>query len=254
MKQKLFYLLAAFAMLVAVVPAYAGDLKDESQMIPTKTGSEYGYSMNEMWYVSLGIGPNLLMASQDGIMAFGDRITFGGGISIGKWFNPGLGLRLQGYYGQYTGWNFNIPQMGTFTHDDGTSYFPKNWPDMKYKEGKNGEEGFLQEFNGFSFTLDFTANLTKLISGYGSEPTHFELIAFAGPGIYMSSEADVKSAETVMGGHFGGRVNYTPSLGGKLAIFFEANGTFMDDKFDGYLGDKGFDASSAMMVGVQYTF
>ena len=53
-------------------------------------------------FVSAGIGGQLLFGDHEKQMKFGHRIAPELGIAVGKWFKPGLGVRLM-----YTGWALN---------------------------------------------------------------------------------------------------------------------------------------------------
>lgn len=47
------------------------------------------------WFFSVGGGASVLLGDNDGAGSFGKRISPTLNIAVGKWFTPGLGLRLQ---------------------------------------------------------------------------------------------------------------------------------------------------------------
>ena len=48
------------------------------------------------WFISLNLGTQTLYAEGSTDAKFGDRLTFMPALSVGKWFTPGWGLRVQG--------------------------------------------------------------------------------------------------------------------------------------------------------------
>lgn len=47
------------------------------------------------WFISLGGGASVLFGHEDHAGKFTDRISPTLNVAVGKWFTPGLGLRLQ---------------------------------------------------------------------------------------------------------------------------------------------------------------
>ena len=47
------------------------------------------------WFISGGVGGQMYFGDNDGKADFGKRIAPALDIAVGKWFTPGLGLRLQ---------------------------------------------------------------------------------------------------------------------------------------------------------------
>jgi outer membrane protein OmpA-like peptidoglycan-associated protein len=64
------------------------------------------------WFFSLGGGLSLLQAEQDHDLAIKHRIRYAGEFSVGKWFNPYFGTRLQLSAGPQRGFNYYRPHGG----------------------------------------------------------------------------------------------------------------------------------------------
>ena len=59
--------------------------------------SKYSVQTNgfwDNWFVSLNAGAQFSYLSPTGSQDFKDRITFSGLAYVGKWFTPGMGMRL----------------------------------------------------------------------------------------------------------------------------------------------------------------
>lgn len=75
----------------------------------TENGSKVNFKKNKAtdnWFISLGGGASMLFGDQNSDADFGDRINWAGGLSVGKWYNPYMALRLQINGGQLN--NFRV--------------------------------------------------------------------------------------------------------------------------------------------------
>jgi outer membrane protein OmpA-like peptidoglycan-associated protein len=96
------------------------------------------------WFVSAGGTANLLFAEEDKYFTWSKRIKFGGEFSVGKWFNPFFGMRLQLIGGKLRGYNVSsaIGGGGEYTrpNDEPWGLFPrgvKNFSnDLSRENGK----------------------------------------------------------------------------------------------------------------------
>ena len=255
MKQKSVLLLLAFLSIMGLQSYAQEEQTEQSQTETTQNGATV-----YPWYVSIGGGPNLLMANQDGKQSVGDRMRSGGEISFGRWFSPIFGARLQFYMGQYRGFNYFDHQGGTFTNSN--EIFPLGGDRLIFdRENSSGgfkftkdKQGFWQEFNSTALFLDLTVNINRLIKDKDSEPDRFNVIGFVGAGFAHNAESKTNPTTDVLGARFGGRVNYNIQKNGPWSIYFEGNGIFFPEKYDGYIGDRGFDTNANTLLGVQYQF
>ena len=79
----------------------------------TENGSKANFKKNKAsdnWFISLGGGASMLFGDQNGDAEFGDRVNWAAALSIGKWYNPYLGFRLQLNGGQLN--NFENLSVG----------------------------------------------------------------------------------------------------------------------------------------------
>ena len=116
------------------------------------------------WFFSIGGGASVMYGDNDQELGdFGKRISPTMNISVGKWFTPGLGLRLQ-----YSGL-----QAKGFTTD----------PLADYVKGTQRENGsYKQRFDYMNFHGDVMFNLNALFGGYNQDRV-YEIIPYLGAGI-----------------------------------------------------------------------
>ena len=78
----------------------------------TENGSKVNFKKNKAsdnWFISLGGGASMLFGDQNDEADFGDRVNWAAGLSIGKWYNPYMALRLKIDGGQLN--NFTYVQL-----------------------------------------------------------------------------------------------------------------------------------------------
>jgi len=232
------------------------------------------------WFVSLGGDANLLGGEQDSYLSLGKRLGFGGALNVGKWFNPYFGAQIQIMGGALKGFNrigadasgygngypYNsdgfayfihnnfdhepYPIGGPFKIEDGK---PTN-PEYNYIKDKNGLfQGFKQNFNYGTATVDFMANLTNLLRGHDSGHNPVDVIGFAGLGAIHAFNNKVTTPSFWFGvAKAGVRANF--NITDKFAIYLEGQANVTDKEFDGYVGTSSADGVVNLGLGVQYTF
>ena len=218
------------------------------------------------WFISLQGNANLLTAEQDGYFSMGDRLKFGGALSVGKWFNQNFGARIQITGGSLRGFNsYPYSSDGYFVHDN---YNHELYPlgalndtrealeansDFKFKTNKDGKWGFWQDFNYGTATIDLMANFTNLFRGNYREHNLIDVIPFVGLGWIHAFNNNLT---TPTYNHFvakiGVRVNF--NITDKWAIYLEPQASATDKEFDGYAGTAWGDGIVNLGLGVQYTF
>ena len=216
------------------------------------------------WFVSLGGSANLLTAEQDGAyFVWKDRVKYGGDLSIGKWFNPNYGARLQVQYGGLSGFNFFKPRGGNYLINSRTrAEYPMAFSNGRRGELKEvdanrgywkGERGFLQEFNYGSATFDLMSNFTNLLRGHYKEGARFDFIGFAGLGIIHSFKNELTNPNFW---HFAAKVGFRVNFNvtNDIAIYLEPQATLTQQEFDGYRGTGDADGFARLGLGLQYTF
>jgi outer membrane protein OmpA-like peptidoglycan-associated protein len=224
------------------------------------------------WFISLGGSANLLMAEQDAAYALNKRITYGGALTLGKWFNQGFGMRVQVNGGALRGFNYvDLRHPGYFTGgfhkevpmggspkehfgDPENSNYKYVDPKPKYREndGYNGA-GFLQEFNYGQATIDLMFNLTNLLRGHYRENNFFDLIPYTGVGLITAYSNKYTTPDFYMAVlKLGFRANF--NLNPNWSIYLEPQVSATDPEFDGYKGTAVGDAVANLSLGLQYTF
>ncbi len=221
--------------------------------VPTENPETSGYitpksQYGNNWFISIGAGPSLLIGEQDFEQPVGDRIKFSGELSVGKWFSPNFGMRLQLMGGSLKGFNFNSFHEGNYVYKNRNySRHPIGFPnDLKYTDdGK----GFWQEFNYGTFSFDLMGNLTNLFRGYYREKAPVEFIPYVGLGMAITNSTSTTPSSYDWLAKLGMRVNF--NLGQRWAIYLEPQANITNKEFDGYIGNRDFDGIVNTMVGLQ---
>lgn len=114
------------------------------------------------WFFSIGGGAEATFGDNDKAGSFGKRISPTLNFAIGKWFTPGLGVRLQ-----YSGL-----QARGYTYDAGADYV----------KGTQMDDGYYkQRFDYMNLHGDVMFNLNALFGGYNQHRV-YEIIPYVGAG------------------------------------------------------------------------
>jgi outer membrane protein OmpA-like peptidoglycan-associated protein len=212
------------------------------------------------WFISLGGNANLLLAEQDRMApSLGERFKFGGSFTLGKWFNPDFGARIQVVGGGLRGFNYAAHiNPGYYTGPGGHSDYPMGGPvrgSSKYKvvTSKDGKAGFWQDFNYATATIDLMGNLTNLMRGRYAEGNLIDVIPFAGIGVITAFSNDLTTPNWYQAvAKIGFRVNC--NINNNFSIYLEPQANVTDPEFDGYKGTAIGDGILNLSLGVQYSF
>lgn len=182
------------------------------------------------WFFSLGGGASVLMGDGDHAGSFGKRISPTLNVAVGKWFTPGLGLRLQ-----YSGL-----QAKGFTYQKGADYVRGNQLDGGY---------YKQRFDYMNLHGDVLFNLNALFGGYNRQRV-YEVIPFIGAGITHNYTKPRREALALNVG-----VLNRFRLSDALDINVELSALGTEDKFDGEVGgSRSFDSMLNLTAGITYRF
>ena len=121
--KKVFYLVAMAGMLsISAANAQVTRVVEVAE-IPVSKYSVQTNSFWDNWFVSLNAGAQFSYLSPVGSQDFKDRITFSGLTYVGKWFTPGVGMRLaysgmkfQGYDEKLDYGNLHVDAMMNVTN------------------------------------------------------------------------------------------------------------------------------------------
>jgi outer membrane protein OmpA-like peptidoglycan-associated protein len=214
------------------------------------------------WFISLGAGPTLLQGEQDGDRKLSERLRFSGEFSVGKWFNPYFGSRLQIVGGSLKGFNYIMNHGGElrerYVFSDRArrefpiGYYPsESWDKFKLVNEGRGDQGFWQEFNYATVSLDLMANFTNLFFGTYRERNLVDFIPYAGLGYIHGFNSVSNPNHNNIFAKVGGRVNF--NLNPKWAIYLEPQIIFANSELDGYVGNRPYDLIGSVLVGLQFS-
>lgn len=182
------------------------------------------------WFFSIGGGAEATFGDNDKAGSFGKRISPTLNFAVGKWFTPGLGLRLQ-----YSGL-----QARGYTYDAGANY-------VKGALLKNGY--YKQRFDYMNLHGDVMFNLNALFGGYNQYRV-YEAIPYVGAGFTHNYTSPHREALSVNAG-----IINRFRISNAIDINLELSAMGVEDKFDGEVGgDHGYDGVLSATVGLTYRF
>lgn len=177
------------------------------------------------WFISGGIGAQMYFGDNDGKADFGKRISPALDIAVGKWFTPGIGLRLA-----YNG----LQAKGATPYAN----------DVYVKGGKYSNGYYKQKFNLANFHGDVLFNLSNMIWGYNEERL-YSFIPFVGAGLAHSWSEPHENNLGVNAGLIN-RFRLSPALD----LNVELRGLLMKNAF----GGASKEGLGGITVGVTYKF
>lgn len=185
------------------------------------------------WFVSAGAGGQVYFGDHDRQRKFGERIAPALDIAVGKWFTPGIGVRLM-----YSGLSAKgATQTGAY--QSGGPISGKPWHGYWLNE---------QKIKFFNFHLDAMFNLMNLIGGY-KENRVYSLSPYAGVGLARVTSSPKNTEIT---GHLGLMNSFR--LCSALDLNLDLRATFINDMFDGEVGGRGGEPMITAALGLTYKF
>lgn len=182
------------------------------------------------WFFSLGGGAEAMFGDNDHVGKFRDRISPTMNVAVGKWFTPGLGLRMQ-----YSGL-----QARGFADGEHAPY-------VKSDKLENGY--YKQKFNYMNLHGDVMFNLNALFGGYNSQRV-YEIIPYLGAGFAHNYSKPHRNSFAVNAG-----IINRFRVSSAVDINIEIAGVALEDKFDGEMGGKhGYDGIASLTAGLTYRF
>ncbi len=192
------------------------------------------------WFVTFNAGGQVYFGDHDKQIDFGDRISPALSAGIGKWFTPGIGLRLM-----YSG----LKSKGATRKDwecemvHNTGEHVSGW-----YEGEGGYDLQYSEYHMGNLHIDVMLNLINLIGGY-KESRKWDFSVHGGVGfafVYDTPHEYEASANIgfLTSWHF-----CKP-----LALNLDVRGMFVNDRFDGEGGGRFGEGNLAVELGLSYYF
>lgn len=191
------------------------------------------------WFVSAGFGGQVLFGNHDKQVKFFDRIAPALDIAVGKWFTPGIGVRLM-----YSG----LSVKGA-TQKEGHGEFPTHSTGVDVP-GKGGDGYWLmkQKFNFYNLHLDALFNMSNILCGY-NEKRVYNCTPYVGLGwarVWESPQSMEVSANVGVLNSF--------RLNDALNLNLDIRGAYVSDRFDGELGGRWGEGVWSATVGLTYRF
>lgn len=128
---------------VSVARAQVSEVVEIAE-VPVSKYSVQTNSFWDNWFISLNAGAQFSYLYPEGPQKFKDRITFSGLAYVGKWYTPGIGMRLA-----YNGYKF---------------------------------QGFEDKQDYMNLHIDALMNVTNMVMGYNSQRV-YNLIPYIGMGM-----------------------------------------------------------------------
>lgn len=187
------------------------------------------------WFISAGAGAQVYFGDHDRQAKLRNRLAPALDVAVGKWFTPGLGVRLM-----YSGLQMKgATQKGHLVHSTG-----KDVP------GKGGSGYWLeqQKFNLSNVHLDLLLNLSNVFCGY-NEKRVWNVTPYVGLGwAHAMEEPKVNDVTANIG-----LVN-SFRLSSALDLNLDVHGMFVNDRFDGEMGGRAHEGMLGATIGLTYKF
>lgn len=191
------------------------------------------------WFVSGGFGGQVLFGNHDKQVKFFNRIAPALDIAVGKWFTPGIGVRLM-----YSG----LSVKGA-TQKEGHGEFPTHSTGEDVP-GKGGDGYWLmkQKFKFYNLHLDALFNMSNILYGY-NEKRVYNCSPYFGLGwtrVWESPQCMEVSANVGILNSF--------RLNDALDLNLDIRGAYVSDRFDGELGGRWGEGIWSATIGLTYKF
>lgn len=182
------------------------------------------------WFFSVGGGAQVLFGNHDNVGSFKDRVAPTFNVSVGKWFTPGLALRMQ-----YSGL-----QAKGFTYNETGPYVVG---------GPRDDGSYKQRWDYMNLHGDIMFNLNALFGGYNADRV-YEIIPYIGAGWAHSYTRPHVNAAT-----FNAGIINRFRLSNAVDLNVELSATGLEGKFDGEHGGKhDYDGILGATLGITYHF
>lgn len=229
--KKILMSLALAGVSAAAIAQQKSVVVEEIDIIPLQ--DKYQVVTNRFWdnwFFSIGGGASVLFGDDDYVKSMDKRISPTLNVAVGKWFTPGLGLRLQ-----YSGL-----QARGYSYDKGTPYV---------RGTQMGDGYYKQRFDYMNLHGDVMFNLSALLLGYNPD-RFYEAIPYLGAGFTHNYTKPHRQAFAMNAG----LINRF-RISNALDINLELSAMGVEDKFDGQRGGKrDYDAVLSATVGLTYRF
>ncbi len=234
--------IAAVCLLMAAGSVFAQSETTEQTANSTETveysNDKFKVETNRFWnnwFISVGAGAQIYFGDHDKQVKFGQRLAPNLDVSFGKWFTPGIGVRVM-----YSGLKAKgATQKGALAHSTGEDVPEK---------GGNGYWLEKQKFDMGNIHADVLFNFSNLFCGYNPKRV-WNCSPYIGVGfgmVYNSPSAKELTANV-------GLLN-TFRLCDALDLNLDIRNMFTSDRFDGEDGGRFGESMISASVGLTYKF
>ena len=223
-------------------------VRGEAVVQPQPTDDHYRVVTNRFWdnwFVFGEIGGHAFLGDYGSVGDFGGLLSPDFKVGVGKWFTPGIGMKLQFGMGNSKGYSKEETMFvdgGQHTADDGTPYWKTK---MKWLD----------------FSVNAMFNLSRLFCGYeGKESDKLMNQFIASVGIGALHHYGISAQRNEWSGHF--ELQYSRFFSKKkdISLDVKAHAMVYQTNFDGITNkangenSRWFDSNVGLSVGLTYYF
>lgn len=192
------------------------------------------------WFIGVSGGAQIYFGDHDKQMKTMDRLTPAFNASLGKWFTPGLAVRV-GYTGLKVKGLTHNSWYSAKTHSTGEIY-----QDVKHKEDLGKLE--IQKFKYHHLHADIMLNVSQMLGGY-KEDRFYSLMPYMGLGWAWVPEEPKTSEPSINIGF-----NNAFRLSNAFNLTLDIRGALVKDYFDGEIGERKEEGIGTATLGLVYNF
>ena len=205
-------------------------VKEDTIWVDYKT--RYTSSFWDNFYVEADFAGRMLMGAEDTHLSFGSRLKPGFGITVGKWFHPDFGVRLNFGGARLKGWNSG--PTGIYAYDDG--WVEGFDPVQEYWKGQgvDTQNGYRQDIKYYELNVDFLFDLYNVFTSHNRLNRKWTAQGYVGVGMLRAAKYHGMEDNVKVGLRVGliGNYHITDRLGVHLSVGSEIT----DANFTGELG------------------
>lgn len=232
-------LLFAAVCALAVSPVFAQTSDREETVYST---DKYKVETNRFWnnwFITVGAGAQVYFGDHDKQCDFGDRIAPALDVAVGKWFTPGIGVRLM-----YSG----LKVKGATKHPGDPNAVSSHGTGDPVKGGGAPHWLEKQKFNMSNLHMDVMFNLSNLFCGYNPKRV-WNVSPYLGVGwAHVGDKPRFNDITANVG------LLNTWRLCDALDLNLDVRGFLVNDEFDGERGDERGEGMVTATIGLTYKF
>lgn len=221
--------------------------EDRAKMFRGVVTNKFGSN----WEIGAAVGGQIYFGDHDKQMRFFDRLDLNLGVKAGKWWTPGIGVRLGVFGGNISGVSGWTAHENVY-HPNANKYNYQGFVNHATVENGLATSGDVYKHTNHSYPLfettqkyinmhgDVLFNVSHMVGGYNPE-RFYSFIPFASAGFALSLNKAVNgyySHEATVGLGLINRFRLSEALD----LDFEIRGTYTGDRFDQeFVADYGYE-------------